>query len=187
MTDEQQTEHPDPNMATKVVYQTDADGYYLAEVELDASDISPDDDDLVWLIPGGCIEPPPPVAQAGQIAKWVNGAWALVTDLRGTAYWDPVSHAKHVIDAPEIEPPAGALLEDPGPSGAAKLLTLQRAARVALASSDISVLRCVERGLDVPAEWVSYRDSLRALVGAVDWTDALALPTRPEYPPGTGT
>lgn len=185
MTDHNEAAPVDRSTLTKVVFQTDHHGYLVSSVVLDASDLSPEDEGVVWLIPGGCVEEEPPEAPPEKLAKWAGGAWVLVTDLRGRAYWDQVDHTKHVIDAPEVEPPEGALMVDPGPSDAAKLLTLQRAARAALSASDISVLRCIERGIEVPAEWVIYRDSLRGIVGAAEWIDDLALPTRPDYPTGT--
>ncbi|MDP9651700.1 hypothetical protein [Paraburkholderia caledonica] len=59
------------------------------------------------------------------------------------------------------------------------------AAMIALTQSDKTILRCYESGIPVPAAWVRYRKSLRAIVGA-DSGDATApLPTVPEYPEGT--
>lgn len=54
---------------------------------------------------------------------------------------------------------------------------------LALDASDTTVLRCIEAGVAVPAEWLAYRGALRAIV--TDPTSADALPPRPEYPAGT--
>ncbi|MDR3495359.1 MAG: hypothetical protein P4L82_12230 [Ancalomicrobiaceae bacterium] len=54
-------------------------------------------------------------------------------------------------------------------------------ARSALTASDMTVLRCVEAGVAVPAEWVAYRRALRAIVAG----GSAALPARPAYPAGT--
>lgn len=58
-------------------------------------------------------------------------------------------------------------------------------AMLALAASDITVLRCVEVGLALPVEWASYRQDLRALIGSAQTLGAPSLPARPDYPPGT--
>jgi hypothetical protein len=54
-------------------------------------------------------------------------------------------------------------------------------ARAALAASDLTVLRCVEAGVAVPADWVAYRQALRDVVAG----RAAVLPARPDYPAGT--
>ncbi len=55
------------------------------------------------------------------------------------------------------------------------------AARALLAASDTVVLRCVERGVAVPPEWLSYRRALRAVVAGGKGS----LPAAPAYPAGT--
>ncbi len=42
--------------------------------------------------------------------------------------------------------------------------SLAHQARLLLRESDVEVLLCYERGVPVPATWVSYRDELRAVV-----------------------
>ena len=62
----------------------------------------------------------------------------------------------------------------------------QTQAKAALDVSDITVLRCVEKSVAVPAEWANYRVSLRAIVGATAIGDPTQpLPTKPTYPAGT--
>lgn len=55
-------------------------------------------------------------------------------------------------------------------------------ARAELYASDLVVLRCVENGIKVPADWVVYRSSLRAIVSGAACS---ALPSKPAYPAGT--
>ena len=62
----------------------------------------------------------------------------------------------------------------------------QARAQIALDASDVTVLRCVEKAIVVPAEWSAYRTSLRIIVGAATVGDpAQPLPTMPIYPAGT--
>ena len=57
---------------------------------------------------------------------------------------------------------------------------LKTSAQVALDKSDVTLLRCYERGVSVPTEWADYRAALRAIVGGT--SEATELPVRPEYP-----
>ena len=58
----------------KIVFQTDADGFFLGPVRADPSPLEPG----VWLIPGGCVEVEPPALAEGQRAKWVSGEWSVI-------------------------------------------------------------------------------------------------------------
>jgi hypothetical protein len=58
-------------------------------------------------------------------------------------------------------------------------------AQAALDKSDMTVIRCVEAGVTLPAAWVTYRKALRAIVGASTGDPTQALPMRPAYPAGT--
>ena len=57
-----------------IVYQTNPAGIYLGPVQADESPLEPG----VWLIPGGCVETPPPAIPEGQVAVWIDGAWSVV-------------------------------------------------------------------------------------------------------------
>ena len=55
-----------------------------------------------------------------------------------------------------------------------------------LDQSDVTLLRCAEVGVAVPAAWAAYRKALRAIVSPVAIPDpAQPLPTRPDFPAGT--
>ena len=58
------------------------------------------------------------------------------------------------------------------------------AAKTALTKSDITLLRCIEVGIAVPADWSNYRAQLRAIVNGTD-TTSTTLPPQPAYPAGT--
>lgn len=58
-------------------------------------------------------------------------------------------------------------------------------AKIALDTSDVTVLRCVENAIAVPTEWAAYRTSLRAIVGAASGDPTQPLPVKPAYPSGT--
>ena len=54
-------------------------------------------------------------------------------------------------------------------------------AQTALDASDVTILRCVEVGVSVPAAWATYRKALRAVIS--DPTQP--FPVKPPYPVGT--
>lgn len=54
-------------------------------------------------------------------------------------------------------------------------------AKSALTDSDITVVRCYEHSVAVPAEWTAYRTALRSVVNGTSDT----LPAKPTYPAGT--
>lgn len=71
------------------------------------------------------------------------------------------------------------------PASKATWVQYQAMAQVALDQSDVTVLRCYENGVTVPAAWATYRKALRAIVGAGSGDPSLPLPTKPAYPAGT--
>lgn len=74
---------------TKTVYQTDTFGLFIGEVQARESPLEPG----IYLIPAGCVETPPPAAEAKTVAVWSVDAWVLVPDHRGDIWYggsDPV-------------------------------------------------------------------------------------------------
>lgn len=63
-------------------------------------------------------------------------------------------------------------------------LPLKSQAQTALDASEITMIRCVENSVTVPAAWATYRKALRAILNGTD-TTSTSLPTRPAYPAGT--
>jgi hypothetical protein len=57
------------------------------------------------------------------------------------------------------------------------------AAKLALDLSDITMIRCFEHSVAVPAAWTAYRATLRAIVSGTSTT--APLPAMPAYPAGT--
>jgi hypothetical protein len=77
-----------------------------------------------------------------------------------------------------------AAIELPVPSALQIYASLQASAMVALAKSDISMLRCVEAGVAVPDKWNIYRKSLRSIMNGTDAV-SIILPTEPAFVVGT--
>lgn len=59
---------------------------------------------------------------------------------------------------------------------------IQTQAQAAITKSDISIIRCIEAGITVPAEWQEYRAALRAIISGSGTT---TMPKMPDYPEGT--
>jgi hypothetical protein len=57
-----------------IVYQTNSYGVFVGPVQADPSPLEPG----VWLIPGGCVETPPPAIPEGHVAVWQSGSWATL-------------------------------------------------------------------------------------------------------------
>jgi len=66
-------------METKTVYQTDNLGLYVGPTLADPSPLEQD----VWLIPGGCVETPPPEIPQYKAALWRGEQWQLVDTYLG--------------------------------------------------------------------------------------------------------
>jgi hypothetical protein len=66
---------------TKTVFSYDpVSRAYMRAIHLDESDLSPADlaaGNLVWLIPGNCLESEPPAPPVGKYAAEENGGWVL--------------------------------------------------------------------------------------------------------------
>jgi hypothetical protein len=56
-----------------IVFQTNSAGVFVGPVQADPSPLEPG----VWLIPGGCVETPPPDTPEGTMAVWQDDAWVL--------------------------------------------------------------------------------------------------------------
>lgn len=74
-------------LATKTVYETDADGYYIGPATVDESPMEPG---VFLMIPGAVELPPPHVAPAAQEWRIVEGEWALVPARRQAAPLSPL-------------------------------------------------------------------------------------------------
>ncbi|KMN20311.1 hypothetical protein [Pseudomonas weihenstephanensis] len=76
-------------------------------------------------------------------------------------------------------------VSDPEIALAAAWKDHQASAQRALDKSDMTILRCYEGNVIVPAAWVMYRKELRSIISASMGDAALELPVTPEYPVGT--
>jgi len=56
------------------VYQTDTEGFFIGPVLADADPL----DKGNWLIPGGCVQTPPPPLAEGQRLRWLDGKWSVI-------------------------------------------------------------------------------------------------------------
>ncbi|WP_126285719.1 hypothetical protein [Burkholderia stagnalis] len=86
-----------------------------------------------------------------------------------------------LVDMPEDEQ-ARIIAERESTEKAAASKGLQESARVALAQSDVVVLRCYESSVLVPIEWVEYRNTLRSIIRADPGGPLLVLPPSPQMP-----
>lgn len=68
---------------------------------------------------------------------------------------------------------------------AAAWSTYQATAQAALGKSDVTILRCAENAVAVPATWAAYRKALRAIVSESSGDPTQPLPIKPAYPSGT--
>jgi hypothetical protein len=59
----------------RVVYQTDADNFYIGKAAADPDPQNPGK----WLIPAGCVEAAPPVIPRGKMAQWAGYKWKLIS------------------------------------------------------------------------------------------------------------
>lgn len=77
-------------------------------------------------------------------------------------------------------------LDGVAPATSAAWVKHQAAAMAALNKSSVTIERCYEGSIKVPAAWKAYRESLRAIVRATDGDPTqMPIQDRPEYPAGT--
>jgi hypothetical protein len=102
-----------------------------------------------------------------------------ISDEEKHALFEGQKNGCQIITGPDGKPQ----LTDPSEF---KWSQFQDEARAALHASDATVLRCYEGSVQVPAEWISYRKSLRAIVSADKVGDmSKGLPKQPPFPTGT--
>lgn len=108
---------------TRTVYQTDAAGLFVGEVQARESPLEPG----VFMIPAGCVEEPPPAAEAKKAAVWMADAWTLVADHRGEVWFsgDEAVTVDFVGDPGERGYNATAPAVDPGPAALGPLTARQ--------------------------------------------------------------
>lgn len=112
-------------------------------------------------------------------AQWLVN-WEVSVDDDGNqsiSFWDFGDVPQPTLEQLQAAAPAA--------EAAAHLGEYKQQALAAFPASDITVLRCVEHGIAVPAEWVAYRAALRAIISAPVGTVVTALPAKPSYPPGS--
>ena len=71
------------------------------------------------------------------------------------------------------------------PSAAQVWAAYQLTAQDAIDKTSVTLERCFENGIALPAAWVEYRKALRAILSAKSGDATAALPARPAYPAGT--
>lgn len=97
-------------MTTKTVYQTDNLGVYIGAAQAELSPL----EEGVWLIPGGCVEMPPPAAPAHQAARWNGEAWELVNYFQGLVVYSIATGESLELNGFQ-EIPTGYTVKQPGP------------------------------------------------------------------------
>lgn len=98
-------------MSRKIVYQTNHNGLYVGTVEAEESPLDPG----VFLIPGGCVEVPPPVEiPEFKVARWDRKQWQLVDYFDGLIVYHTVTQSPRTLIG--IDPiPNGYTLMKPEP------------------------------------------------------------------------
>lgn len=105
-------------------------------------------------------------------ATETDGVWSF-----RTATGAPLALPADLTPCPNNQPP--------GPTMAQLWTDYQRAARAALDQTDMVALRCWKAGVTFPADWQTYTQALRAVVGAATGDPTKPLPTAPSFPAGT--
>ncbi|RBH53182.1 MULTISPECIES: hypothetical protein [Pseudomonas] len=97
-------------MSTKTVYQTNQLGLYVGTAVAEESPLEPG----VLLIPGGCVETPPPAIPTDKAACWSNGKWVLVDYYNGLVVYSITTSEPMTING--VGPiPSGYTMKKPGP------------------------------------------------------------------------
>lgn len=98
-------------MTDKLVYQTDHLGIFMGTVTADESPLEPS----VYLIPGGCVETPPPAIPEHKAAWWNGQGWLLVDYLGGVIVYSTETGEPRTLEG--FEPlPSGYTMKKPGPN-----------------------------------------------------------------------
>lgn len=100
-------------MTTKTHYLAGSDDLYIGPIECSPNPEEPGK----WLVPFGAYVDVPPATAEREIAKRSadKTKWDVVPDWRGYTYF-LADRSQHEITEVEVEPPSGALEQDPGPS-----------------------------------------------------------------------
>ena len=108
--------------------------------------------------------------------RWVSNAWVVTDDLRGHTWYNPNNTIEEFSPSSfDEQPPAGWLYWIPGQNKIvpeseiiAKLWGQVRQQRNRLLSgSDWIVTKSIEQGVNVPTDWVVYRQLLRDITLSV--------------------
>lgn len=110
------------------------------------------------------------------------------------SYFKDTANNLHFLDSAEflhylptgcVEISEAEALALQAPTAAKLWADYQSKALSALDKSDITMIRCIEKGVSVPAAWATYRAALRAIISAASGDASSPLPVRPSYPAGT--
>lgn len=115
-----------------------------------------------------------------QFALTTDQVSALAGAFAAQGWWKQVSYDGANLTVPNANASAVQNFDYSAAGAAATAAANKAAAQIALDKSDVTLLRCVENGVAIPAEWTTYRHSLRTIL-----TSGAALPSRPAYPAGT--
>lgn len=159
------------------VYLYDTNNIYCGEYDAQESPLEPG----VYIAPSSSTTTPPPVTANKQVAIFKQDKWRVESDYRGEVWYDKATGEEVVIT--DVGIPPTTLQPAPIPPSSLELWqVLQEEASSELGESDIIVIRCYERGLPVPAEWVDYREALRVIKRTPDGDSSVGLPAKPLPP-----
>jgi hypothetical protein len=134
-------------------------GEFMGATTADESPLEPG----VFLVPASATIDAPPDCVATERPVFKEGAWVVEAA--------PQQEEPHQKTQVEID--------------ADNLAAYKQQAQSALDKSDQTMLRCFESAVAVPAEWIAYRKSLRAVVSLETYDPSQSLPDRPTFPVGT--